>query len=413
MTVATQSRLITPILIASSVILILSFGIRAGFGLFQIPIADEFGWLRAEFSLAIAIQNLFWGIGQPIFSAIAERFGDRKAIVLGVICYAFGLAMTAFAISPLQMQMLEVFVGFGISGTAFGILLAVVARATPPENRSMAMGIITAMGSVGQVLGPPVIAVLLDIFSWQNVFLILAASTLIILATLPALKAPERAEAIETDETMRQILGRAFRDPSYALIFVGFFSCGYQLGFITAHFPAFVTEVCGPISPGGMLDSLGISSTSALGAWAIAIIGLTNIAGTILAGKLGAQYTRKYLLAGIYGLRTIAVIIFILIPMTPASVILFAAVFGALWLATVPLTSGLIGHIYGLRYMGTLYGFVFLSHQVGAFLGVWLGGELYDIQGSYTLVWWLGAAISAFSAIVHLPVREDRSFAAA
>ncbi|MEL6582462.1 MAG: MFS transporter [Pseudomonadota bacterium] len=404
----TQARLITPVLIASSIILILSFGIRAGFGLFQIPVAEEFGWMRAEFSMAIAIQNLAWGIGQPIFSAIAEKFGDRKAIVLGVICYAFGLAMTAFAITPGQMQLLEVFVGFGISGTAFGILLAVVGRATAEEHRSMALGIVTAMGSVGQVVGPPVIAALLAVMAWQSVFLVLAAATLLILLILPFMKAPSQVNKAEMNESMSEILGRAFRDPSYALIFVGFFSCGYQLGFITAHFPAFVAEVCGPISPGGVLDSLGVSTTTALGAWAIALIGLTNIAGTIYAGKLGATLPKKYLLSGIYALRTVIAAAFIIVPMTPATVIVFSAAMGALWLATVPLTSGLIAHIYGLRYMGTLYGIVFLSHQLGSFMGVWLGGELYDLHGSYNLVWWVGVAVGAFSAIVHLPVREER-----
>ncbi|MDX5358367.1 MAG: MFS transporter, partial [Rhodobacterales bacterium] len=195
--------------------------------------------------------------------------------------------------------------------------------------------------------------------------------------------------------------------------FLGFFSCGYQLAFITAHFPALVTEMCGPPAPNGMLAALGITTTSALGALAIAVIGLANIAGTITAGWLGARYTRKYLLAGIYTLRTLASVLFIVMPITPASVLLFSLVMGGLWLATVPLTSGLVAHLYGLRYMGTLYGFVFLSHQIGGFLGVWLGGKMYDITGDYTLVWWIGIGVGAFSAIVHLPVRENRPMAAA
>ena len=205
---------------------------------------------------------------------------------------------------------------------------------------------------------------------------------------------------------MGRILGRALRDPSFTLVFLGFFSCGYQLGFITAHFPAFVTELCGPISPGGVLAGMGITTTSALGALSIAVIGLANIAGTITAGWLGKRYTKKYLLAGIYVARTVAAAWFIMAPITPASVLVFSAVMGALWLATVPLTSGLVAHIYGIRYMGTLYGFVFLSHQIGGFLGVWLGGKLYDLNGDYTLVWWIGVGVGAFSALVHLPVRE-------
>lgn len=205
---------------------------------------------------------------------------------------------------------------------------------------------------------------------------------------------------------MGTVVRRAFRDPSYLMIFAGFFSCGYQLAFITAHFPAMVQEMCGPIAPDGMLAGMGITSTSALGAVAISLIGLANIAGSILAGWLGKRYTRKYLLAGIYTLRTLAAAAFILTPITPATVIVFSLVMGGLWLATVPLTSGLVAYLYGLRYMGTLYGFVFLSHQLGSFLGVWLGGWMYDLYGSYTVVWWVGVGVGAFSALIHLPIRE-------
>ena len=208
---------------------------------------------------------------------------------------------------------------------------------------------------------------------------------------------------------MGSVLKRAFTDPSYLMIFAGFFSCGYQLAFITAHFPALITEMCGPIAPDGGLAALGITTTSALGAVAISLIGLANIAGSIFAGWLGTRYTRKYLLAGIYTLRTIVAAWFILTPITPPTVIIFSLLMGALWLATVPLTSGLVAYIYGLRYMGTLYGFVFLSHQLGSFLGVWLGGKLYDMYGDYTVVWWVGVGIGAFSALIHLPIREAPS----
>ena len=409
----TKAPLITPVLIAGSIVLMLGFAVRASFGMFQIPIAEEFGWARSEFSLAIAIQNLAWGIGQPFFGAIAERFGDRRAIVLGALAYAGGLVLTAFATTPFAMQALEVMVGFGIAGTGFGVILAVVGRATAPEHRSMALGIATAAGSAGQVFGAPAAEILLGYFPWQGVFLIFAAVILASLLALPFLRATPMASKAELEESLGTVLKRAFRDPSYTLIFLGFFSCGYQLAFITAHFPALVTEMCGPPAPNGMLAALGITTTSALGALAIAVIGLANIAGTITAGWLGARYTRKYLLAGIYTLRTLASVLFIVMPITPASVLLFSLVMGGLWLATVPLTSGLVAHLYGLRYMGTLYGFVFLSHQIGGFLGVWLGGKMYDITGDYTLVWWIGIGVGAFSAIVHLPVRENRPMAAA
>ena len=212
---------------------------------------------------------------------------------------------------------------------------------------------------------------------------------------------------------MGKIVGQALRDPSFLLIFVGFFSCGYQLGFITAHFPAFVTEVCSPIPANGVLAGLGITTTSALGAVAIALIGLANVGGTIAAGALGARYQKKYLLAQVYLARTIVAAAFILAPMTPASVLLFSALMGSLWLATVPLTSGLVAQIWGLRYMGTLYGIVFFSHQLGSFMGVWLGGRLYDLYGNYTLVWWIGVGVGAFSALVHLPIRERPALASA
>jgi len=404
---AQPASIFTPVLIVGCAIIMVSFAIRASFGVFQIPIAEEFGWLRAEFSLAIAIQNLAWGIGQPLFGAMAEKVGDRKAIILGALVYAAGLVLSSFAVTPTAHQLYEILVGFGVAGTGFGVILAVVGRASSDENRSMSLAIATAAGSAGQVFGAPMAEWLLTMMTWQSVFLVFAASIIAILAFLPLMRAPTPpASRAELEESMGTILKKAFRDPSYTLIFLGFFSCGYQLAFVTAHFPAFVTEMCGPILPGGMLHSIGITTTSALGAVAISLIGLANIAGTLAAGWAGKRYSKKYLLAGIYTGRTLIAAAFILTPITPATVLLFSVFMGALWLATVPLTSGLIAHIYGLRYMGTLYGIVFFSHQLGSFLGVWLGGALYDLHGDYTLVWWVGVAVGLFSAIVHLPVQE-------
>ncbi|WP_265501521.1 MFS transporter [Paracoccus beibuensis] len=402
----TQARIFTPVLIGGSLILLINFALRASFGVFQIPVAADFGWPRAEFSLAIAIQNLAWGIGQPIFGALAERWGDRWAIILGAILYSLGLILTAFATTPAGVQLLEIIVGFGIAGTGFGVILAVVGRAASDENRSLALGIATAAGSAGQVFGAPLAEILLGFYHWQSVFVIFSVIVLATLLFLPMLGDGKPATRSELEDSMGTVLKRAFRDPSYLMIFAGFFSCGYQLGFITAHFPAMITEMCGPIDPAGMLAGLGITTTSALGAIAISLIGLANIGGAILAGYLGKRYTKKYLLAGIYTLRTIAAAAFILTPMTPGTVIVFSLVMGGLWLATVPLTSGLVAYIYGLRYMATLYGFVFLSHQIGSFMGVWLGGWLYDISGDYLLVWWIGVGVGAFSALIHLPVRE-------
>jgi MFS family permease len=403
---SSRTTLFTPVLIVGCAIIIVSFAIRATFGVFQIPIADEFGWARAEFSMAIAIQNLAWGVGQPIFGAIAEKIGDRKAIVMGGVIYALGLVLSAWSTTPIEHQLYAWLVGFGIAGTGFGVILAVVGRASSDENRSMSLAIAAASGSGGQIFGPPMAEWLLSMMNWSSVFMIFAAATLAMLLTLPMMRVPAHATRTELEESMGAILIKAFKDPSYTLIFVGFFSCGYQIAFMTAHFPAFVTELCGPIIPGGMLDSMGVSTTSALGAVAISLIGLANIGGTLLAGWAGKRYSKKYLLAGIYAGRTIVASLFILFPITPVTVIIFSIAMGTLWLATIPLTSGLVAHIYGLRYMGTLYGIVFFSHQLGSFLGVWLGGRMYDVYGDYTLVWWIGVGVGAFSALVHLPIRE-------
>ena len=401
-----DTKLITPVLLASSIILMIGFGIRASYGVFQIPIADQFAWARTEFSMAIAIQNLAWGIGQPIFGAIAEKIGDRKAILIGVFCYAIGLIFSSYAISPGAHQFYSLFVGFGIAGTGFGVILAIVGRATSDANRSMALGIATAFGSVGQIIGPPTAEFLLRYFNWSIVFLIFAGIVVSTIALLPILRAPTKVATHDLKETLGQILKKAIYDPSFTLIFLGFFSCGFQLGFITAHFPAFVTEMCGDIASDGLFAYVGIKTSSALGAFSIALIGAANIVGTITAGYFGNHYKKKNLLAIVYTGRTLIAVIFILVPMTPLTVVSFSITMGLLWLATVPLTSGLVGYIYGLRYMGTLYGIVFFSHQLGSFLGVWLGGALYDAYGNYNIVWWVGIAVGAFSAIVHMPIRE-------
>ncbi|NND21525.1 MAG: MFS transporter, partial [Silicimonas sp.] len=315
----TRAPLITPVLLVGALILLISFGIRASFGVFQIPIADEFGWARTEFSLAIAIQNLFWGIGQPLFGAIAERIGDRKAIVMAAILYAGGLVLSAFATTPFAMQSLEVLVGLGIAGTSFGVILAVVGRASSDENRSMALAIASAVGSAGQVVGPPLAEWLMGIVPWQSVFILFAGVLILSLLALPLIRAPAVTRA-ELEESMGSVLARAFRDPSYGLIFMGFFACGYHVAFYTAHLPALVTEMCGPILPGSVLYGMGITTTSALGALAISLIGVFNILGTLTAGWLGGRYPKKYLLSSIYALRTLVAAGFFMAPITPATV---------------------------------------------------------------------------------------------
>ncbi|MEM7523145.1 MAG: MFS transporter [Pseudomonadota bacterium] len=416
---APSAALFTPVLIAGSIILMVSFGTRAGFGVFQIPIAEDLGWLRVEYSFAIAIQNLAWGIGQPVFGAIAEKFGNRRALLIGTLIYFAGMGLSAVSVTPEGHQFWSVLIGFGVSGTGFAVIFGMIGRTTSDENRSMALGLATAAGSVGQILGPPLIAYLLQTMHWSEVYWVLGVLVLALLLTLPFLKTPESETNSTPGEPMGRVVARALKDPSFTLIFLGFFSCGYQIGFFTAHFPALVTELCGPIDAEGLLASIGITTTSQLGAWAFGLIGFANIAGTIWAGKLGGRYSKKNLLAGIYAGRVVVCIVFVMFPVTPGTVLLFSALMGMLWLATVPLTSGLVGQIYGLRYMGTLYGIIFFSHQIGSFIGVWMGGAFYDAYqgadnfGGYELVWWIGIGVGAFSAIVHLPIKERPLDAAA
>ena len=404
-------RLFTPVLAVGCIIVLVGFAIRASFGVFQIPIQEEYGWARAEFSLAIAIQNLAWGFGAPFFGAFAEKMGDRRAIVLGSILYALGLVLTTEANTALSIQLYEILVGFGIAGTGFGVILAVVGRASAPEHRAMSLAIATAAGSAGQIVGPMVAVLLLESMSWQSIFIIFAASILAVLLLLPFMTSPDRAAKEEIEESLGEILRIAMKDPSYMMIFVGFFSCGYQLAFITAHFPALIAEMSAPVEPIGWCGDLGIETTAALGGFAISVIGAANIIGTLMAGWAGKRFGKKWLLSGIYAGRSIAAAWFILTPITANTVLIFSFAMGFLWLATVPLTSGLVAHIYGLRYMATLYGIVFFSHQMGSFVGVYLGGVLYDVYGSYTIVWWIGIAVGVFSSLIHLPVREESRLA--
>ncbi len=400
-----DKSLFNPVLIAGSLVLLISFAIRSTFGLFQIPIAEDFLWARSEFSLAIAIQNLAWGIGTPLFSAFAEKYGDRKAISIGLILYALGVFVSSTASSPEAHQLLNILIGFGIAGSGFGPVLAVVGRASSDSNRSLALGITTAAGSAGQVIGPPFAAILLSSMPWSSVFEIFAIISLITILLVPLLKTETQINLKKSDEKLWNTLKDAVQDPTYIMLFFGFFSCGFQLAFITAHFPAFIAENSSPIIQGSII-ALVCNSVESLGALSMALIGFFNIIGCLIAGALGKGHAKKYWLSLIYTGRTIASILFILLPISPTSVAIFSIVMGSLWLATVPLTSGIIGHIYGIKFMGTLYGIVFLSHQIGSFVGVWLGGLFYDIYGSYDIVWWVGIGVGAFSAIIHLPIKE-------
>ena len=271
-----NSSLITPVLLAGSLIIIITFGIRGSFGIFQIPIENEFQWLRIEFSLALAIQNLGWGIGAPIFGALGEKFGDRKLIIAGAFCYVIGLVLSTFSESPLTHQILEFLIGFGIAGTGMGMILAIVGRASSDKNRLMALGIVTAAGSVGQMIGAPIAQALLNVYNWQHVFIIFSLSIIVVMSVVPLLKSNSISTKKEIEISLSKVLGNAFKDPNFGMIFLGFFACGYQLAFVSAHFPAMVTEMCNAISPLSVLNYIGVSNTSSLGALAIALIGFSQ-----------------------------------------------------------------------------------------------------------------------------------------
>lgn len=398
-----DSRSMTVILAAGAVVLALSFGVRTVFGGVLEPISTEFGWSRETFSLSLAIQNLFWGVAQPFFGALADKFGDRRALWLGLGCYVVGMLMTITGATPLAMHAgAGLLVGAGIAGTAFGVVLSVVGRAAPEEKRSQYLGLVVALGSTGQAVIPVVAGWLTAAYGWQAMLGVMTVLLLGIAACIPFLRAPETAaQEAAADGTasadappLFTTLGAAFESASYNLLIAGFFVCGFHLAFIAVHFPAFVNEMCGD---------------PALGLQALGVVGLANIAGSYAAGWLAGRFPKQYLLSAIYALRALVIFLFISFPVTPFSVIVFALAIGPLWLSTVPLTSGLVAGMFGPRYMGTLWGFVFLSHQMGSFLGVWLGGRLYDLYNSYDIVWWVAIALGIASAIVHLPIREQRS----
>ncbi len=393
------------VLVAGCIVAIINFGIRSTFGLFTLPISETFGWPRETFSLAIAIQNLVWGIATPIAGMLADRYGSARVLMLGAVLYAFGIIGMNMASTPVWFHMTAgIVVGAGIAMSSFSIVMAALGRIVPPEKRSWAFGLATASGSLGQFIFAPLTGALLAAYEWHFTLNVLAASSLlIILFAAPLLvqnTSASKATAGETTLTMGQAIGKAFGHQSFLLLTAGFFVCGFQLAFVTVHLPPYLAEH-------------GISKEFA--GLAMGAIGLFNVAGSYLSGVIGGKREKRVPLSLIYLLRSIAVTAFILLPITPVTTVIFTASLGFLWLSTVPLTMGLITVMFGTRYMATLYGFVFLSHQIGSFFGVWLGGKLYDVFGSYDPVWWMGVGLGLFAAIVHLPIREKRaeSFAAA
>jgi MFS family permease len=376
------------------VIAVLTFGIRSSFGLFTAPISEAHGWGREVFALAIALQNLIWGVGQPFAGVLADRFGSARVLAVGGALYALGVALMAVADTPLGMNLTAgVLIGLGLAGGSFTIVMAALVRRVPPERRSWAMGIATSAGSLGQFLLAPLGQAFILAYGWQTALLLLAGGAALVplLSTAMASGTTHSRLAAEVDLGIKETLARAFGHGSYRLLVMGFFVCGFHVAFIAVHLPPYLLD-------------LGIGPQ--LAAWSIAIIGLANILGSYGAGVLGGRHSKRWLLAAIYGLRALVIALFILLPATPLTVVLFAVAIGILWLSTVPPTSGLVAVMFGTRYMATLFGFVFFSHQVGAFLGVWLGGLLYQRFGSYDPVWWLAIALGLFAALIHLPIAE-------
>jgi MFS family permease len=380
------------VLVCGAVIVTMSMGIRHGFGLWLQPITADRGWTRETFAFALAVQNLAWGLAGPLAGALADRWGAFRVLVVGSLLYAAGLVAMALATSGAGfLGGAGVLIGMAQAGTTYAVVYGVIGRNVVAEKRSWAMGITAAAGSFGQFLMVPVEGGLIGSVGWQNALFVCAALALVIVPLAVGLREPKRVAAASSQQSMGAALREAFGDRNFQLLTAGYFVCGFQLAFIGVHMPSYLKDH--GLTP-------GIATT------ALALIGLFNVFGTYVAGSLGGRLPKRYLLSTIYALRSLAIVAFVLAPLTPWSVYVFAASMGFLWLSTVPLTNGIVAEIFGVRYLSMLGGFVFLSHQVGSFLGVWLGGRLYDATGSYDVVWWIAVALGVFAALVNLPIRE-------
>lgn len=395
----------TVVIVTGCLVAMVNFGVRSSFGLFTAPVSAAHEWPREIFSFAMAVQNLLWGMAMPFAGALADRYGAARVLMVGAVAYAAGTVIMAVAQGAVFFTIGGgVLVGIGVAMSSFGIVMAALGRIVPPEKRSWAFGIATASGSLGQFIFAPLGGALIAAYGWQAALLILAGCSLLIIPlAIPLLvqnRNGSKPAAGEEDITLRQAIAQAFGHNSYLLLTAGFFVCGFQIAFITVHLPPYLGEH-------------GISTEFA--GLAMAAIGLFNVVGSYSAGIIGGKFQKRFPLSIIYLLRSLLVTGFILLPITPVTTLIFTSCIGLLWLSTVPLTMGLVSVMFGTRYMATLYGFVFLSHQIGSFLGVWLGGKLYDVYGSYDPVWWMGVALGVFAALVHLPIREQPApkFAAA
>ncbi len=385
------------IVICGCLIAILTFGPRSTLGFFLKPWSEANGWGRDVFAFALAIQNLLWGIGQPFAGAVADRFGTVRVISAGAILYALGLVLMANARTPGLLDLSAgVLIGFGLSGCSFNIVLAAFGKLVPESWRSLSLGAGTAAGSFGQFLFSPLGVLFIDLYGWQTALVIFSALMLLILPLSLALATP-RAGATAAlgdvpSQSIKQSLVEAFGHRSYVLLVLGFFTCGFQLAFITVHLPAYLVD-------------RGLSAE--VGGWTLATIGLFNILGSLSAGWLGSRMSKPYLLSAIYFARALAIAAFVLLPASTPATLAFGAAMGLLWLSTVPPTSALVALMFGTRWLAMLFGFAFFSHQVGGFLGVWLGGILFERTGSYDAVWWLSVVFGVLSGLINLPIVEE------
>ena len=386
----------TVVVVCGCLIAMLAFGPRSSLGFFLTPLSQEHHWGRDVFSIALAIQNLLWGIGQPFAGGIADRFGASRVIMFGAALYALGLALMVHTTSPLTLDLTAgVLIGFGLSGCSFNLVIGAFGKLLPESWRSLAFGAGTAAGSFGQFLYSPIGVALMDKFGWQTALTIFAGVTMLILPLAIALATPRSTAATATiappPQSFRHAMAEAFGHRSYVLLVLGFFTCGFQLAFVTVHLPSYLVD-------------RGLSAE--VGGWTLAIIGLFNIVGSLGSGYLGNRMPKRYLLSIIYFARALSIVAFITLPASPVNTIIFGAVTGLLWLSTVPPTSALVALMFGTRWLAMLFGFAFFSHQVGGFLGVLLGGIVFDTYGSYNPVWWLSVFFGVMSAIINLPIVE-------
>jgi MFS family permease len=381
----------TAVLVAGCLILAIGFGVRSGFGLFLQPMSLENGWGRETFSFAMAVQNLLWGVFGPFAGGIADRYGAGRVVVLCGIAYVAGLVVMAFTETAFALHVGSGFlIGLALSGSTFAVVLAVIQRVTPPEKRSTALGIAVAAGSFGQFAILPVTQLMISTFDWRNALLGLAVISALIIPLAFFTSGKAQAQT-GPKQSFGEALHEAMREKGFHLLFWGYFVCGFHISMLTVHLPSYVTD-------NGLKPEHGMT--------ALALIGLCNMIGSFSAGWLGGRYSKKYLLSGIYTLRAIAIALLIAFPLSPLTLYAFAVVIGFLWLSTVPLTNGLVGQIFGMRYAGMLAGVVFFGHQIGSFIGVWLAGFLYDRTGSYDIALTISIGLGVFAAIVNLPVNE-------